>query len=132
MVRNGDFPFVRFPIVPGHEIAGVVEDVGVGVDYPKPGTRVGVPWLFSACAHCKQCITGDEILCSAGQYAGMIRDGGYQELMVARADYVLPLPDSLGFADAAPLMCAGLTVYSGLYHAGFRPGDRVAVLGLGG
>jgi propanol-preferring alcohol dehydrogenase len=132
MVQNGDFPFVRFPIVPGHEVAGVVEDVGAGVDHPKLGTRVGVPWLVSACGHCKQCIHGDEILCSAGQYAGMTRDGGYEEFIVARADYVLPLPDALGFADAAPLMCAGLTVYSGLTHAGFRPGDKVAVVGLGG
>ena len=132
MVQNGDFPFVRFPIVPGHEIAGVVESVGAGVDSLRPGTRVGVPWLFSACGHCKQCFLGDEILCSAGQYVGMTRDGGYQEFMVARADYALPLPDSLGFADAAPLMCAGLTVYSGLSHAGFKPGDKVAVVGLGG
>jgi alcohol dehydrogenase, propanol-preferring len=132
MVQHGDFPFVRFPIVPGHEITGVVESVGAGVDHPKPGARVGVPWLYSACGHCKQCILGDEILCSAGQYVGMTRDGGYQEFMVARADYLLPLPDSLGFADAAPLMCAGLTVYSGLNHAGFKPGDKVAVVGLGG
>jgi len=132
MVQNGDFPFVRFPIVPGHEITGVVESVGAGVDHPKPGARVGVPWLFSACGHCKYCILGDEILCVAGQYVGMTRDGGYQEFMVARADYVLPLPDSLGFADAAPLMCARLSVYSGLSHAGFRPGDKVAVVGLGG
>jgi len=132
MVQNGDFPFVRFPIVPGHEIAGVVESVGAGVDHPKPGARVGIPWLFSACGYCKHCILGDEILCSAGQYVGMTRDGGYQEFMVARAEYVLPLPESLGFADAAPLMCAGLTVYSGLNHAGFKPGDKVAVVGLGG
>lgn len=132
MVQNGDFPFVRFPIVPGHEVAGVVESVGLGVDYPKPGTRVGVPWLFAACGHCRQCIQGDEILCAAGQYVGMTRDGGYQEFMLARADYVVPLPDSLDFADAAPLMCAGLTVYSGLVHAGFKPGDKVAVSGLGG
>ena len=132
MVQNGDFPFVRFPIVPGHEIAGVVESVGAGVDSLRPGTRVGVPWLFSACGRCKQCFLGDEILCSAGQYVGMTRDGGYQEFMVARADYALPLPDSLGFADAAPLMCAGLTVYSGLSHAGFKAGDKVAVVGLGG
>jgi len=132
MVQNGDFPFVQFPIVPGHEVAGVIESVGAGVDHPKPGTRVGVPWLFSACGHCKQCIRGDEVLCADGQYVGMTRDGGYQEFMVARADYLLPLPDSLGFAEAAPLMCAGLSVYSGLLHAGFKPSDKVAVVGLGG
>ncbi len=132
MVRNGEFPFVRFPIVPGHEVAGVVESVGEGVDHPRPGTRVGVPWLFSACGHCKHCILGDEVLCANGQYAGMTRDGGYQEFMLARAGYVLSLPDALSFSDAAPLMCAGLSVYSGLHHAGFKPGDKVAVLGLGG
>jgi len=132
MVRNGEFPFVRFPIVPGHEVAGVVEGVGQGVNFPKPGTRVGAPWLFSACGHCKQCIRGDEVLCANGEYVGMTRDGGYQELMLAQADYVLSLPDELSFSAAAPLMCAGLTVYSGLNHADFKPGDKVAVVGLGG
>ena len=132
MVRNGDFPFVQLPIVLGHEIAGVVEILGPGVDHPKQGTRVGVPWLFSACGHCKQCIVGDEVLCAKGQYVGMMRDGGYQQFMLARADYVLPLPDALSFTDAAPLMCAGLTVYSGLSHGGFKPSDKVAVVGLGG
>jgi propanol-preferring alcohol dehydrogenase len=132
MVRNGDFPFVQLPIVLGHEIAGVVENLGPGVDHPQKGTRVGVPWLFSACGHCKQCIEGDEVLCASGQYVGMMRDGGYQQFMLARADYVLPLPGALNFTDAAPLMCAGLTVYSGLRHAGFKPSDKVAVVGLGG
>jgi alcohol dehydrogenase, propanol-preferring len=132
MVRNGAFPFVRFPIVPGHEIAGVVESIGPGVDPSHQGTRVGVPWLFSACGRCKQCIVGNEVLCANGQYVGMSRDGGYQEFMVARADYVLPLPDGLSFADAAPLMCAGLTVYTGLVHGGFKPSDKVAIVGLGG
>src|SRR5215469_11552954 len=132
MVRNGEFPFVRFPIVPGHEVVGVVESLGSGVTHLKMGTRVGVPWLYSACGHCKHCINGDDVLCADGQYVGMMRDGGYQEFMVARADYVLPLPDALSFSDAAPLMCAGLSVYSGLHHARFKPNDKVAVLGLGG
>lgn len=132
MVRNGDFPFVRPPIVPGHEVAGVVEKLGPGVSYPPQGTRVGLLWLFSSCGHCGSCIVGDEVLCANGQYVGMTRDGGYQEFMLARADNVLPLPDSLSFADAAPLMCAGLTVYAGLVYAGFKPGDKVAVVGLGG
>jgi len=132
MVQNGEFPFVQFPVVPGHEVAGVVESAGPGVQYPKPGTRVGVPWLFSACGHCKQCIPGDEILCADGQYAGMTRDGGYQEYMLAQAAYVIPLPDVLSFQDAAPLFCAGLSVYAGLVHAGFKPGHKVAVVGLGG
>jgi D-arabinose 1-dehydrogenase-like Zn-dependent alcohol dehydrogenase len=132
MVRNGDFPFVRPPIVPGHEVAGIVEKLGPGVNYPPPGTRVGILWLFSSCGHCESCIVGDEVLCANGHYVGMTRDGGYQEFMLARADNVLPLPDALSFADAAPLMCAGLTVYAGLVYAGFKPSDKVAVVGLGG
>jgi len=132
MVRNGDFLFVRPPIVPGHEVAGVIEKLGPGVNYPPLGTRVGVLWLFSSCGHCESCIVGDEVLCANGHYLGMTRDGGYQEFMLARADNVLPLPDALSFADAAPLMCAGLTVYAGLVYAGFKPSDKVAVVGLGG
>ena len=132
MVRNGDFPFVRLPIVPGHEVAGVVEKLGPGVSYPPPGTRVGVLWLSSSCGHCKSCILGDEVLCADGQYVGMTRDGGYQEFMLARANSILPLPNALSCADAAPLMCAGLTVYAGLVYAGFKPCDKVAVVGLGG
>jgi propanol-preferring alcohol dehydrogenase len=132
MVQNGDFPFVQFPIVPGHEIAGVVEQVGPGVDHLKVGIRVGAPWLFSACGHCKSCILGDEVLCEAAQHTGMSRDGGFQDFMIARADYVMPLPDTISFADAAPLMCAGLTVYSGLVHSGVKPSSKVAVVGLGG
>src|SRR5215467_14145995 len=132
MLRNGGFPFVRLPIVPGHEVAGVIENLGPGVNYPPPGTRVGILWLFSSCGHCESCIVGDEVLCANGQYVGMTRDGGYQEFMLARADNVLPLPDAFSFADAAPLMCAGLTVYAGLVYAGFKPGDKVAVVGLGG
>jgi len=132
MVRNGDFPFVRPPIVPGHEVAGVIENLGPGVSYPPRGTRVGVLWLFSSCGHCESCIVGDEVLCANGEYVGMTRDGGYQEFMLARADNVLPLPDALSFTDAAPLMCAGLTVYAGLVYAGFKPSDKVAVVGLGG
>jgi propanol-preferring alcohol dehydrogenase len=106
MIRDGEFPFARYPIVPGHEVAGVVESLGPGVTYPARGTRVGAPWLYSACGHCPNCLSGDEVLCKDGLYTGVTRDGGYQEFMLARADYVLPLPNSLGFADAAPLRCA--------------------------
>lgn len=132
MVRNGDFPFVHPPIVPGHEVAGVVEKLGPGVNHPQPGTRVGLLWLFTSCGHCESCILGDEVLCANGEYVGMTRDGGFQEFMLARADNVLPLPDALSFTEAAPLMCAGLTVYVGLVYAGFKPSDKVAVVGLGG
>jgi alcohol dehydrogenase len=132
MLQQGLFPFARYPIVPGHEIAGVIEEVGEDVNQLKPGTRVGLSALFSSCGYCKQCFSGDEFLCSQMQFTGVTNDGGYQESMLAPAAYVAPLPDSLDFAVAAPLMCAGLTVFSGLRHAGFEPGDKVAVIGLGG
>ncbi len=130
---QGAFPIAQFPIVPGHEVAGTVEEVGEGVTWPETGTRVGMPWLYSSCGHCEQCTRGDEVLCQvAPQVTGITQDGGYAEFMLAPASYVVPIPDSLDFADAAPLMCAGLTVYNGLRNAGFEPGDRVAVIGLGG
>ena len=132
MLQQGHFPFARYPIVPGHEIAGVVEEVGEGVNELKPGARVGLSALFSSCGYCKQCFSSDEFLCSQMQFTGVTSDGGYQEFMLAPAAYVARLPDGLDFADAAPLMCAGLTVFSGLRHAGFEPGHKVAVIGLGG
>jgi D-arabinose 1-dehydrogenase-like Zn-dependent alcohol dehydrogenase len=132
-VLHGAFPFTQFPLVPGHEVAGVVEEVGEGVAWPETGARVGMPWLYSSCGHCEQCTRGDEVLCQvAPQITGVTTDGGYAEFMLAPAAYVAPIPDALDFADAAPLMCAGLTVYNGLRNAGFEPGDRVAVIGLGG
>jgi propanol-preferring alcohol dehydrogenase len=132
MLLQGGFPFAGYPIVPGHEVAGVVEEVGEGVEWPQPGARVGMPWLYSSCGHCKQCTHGDEVLCPEVQVTGVTQDGGYAEFMLAPAAYAAPIPDALDFVDAAPLMCAGLTVFNGLRNAGFEPGDRVAVIGLGG
>lgn len=131
-VQQGQFPFTRYPVVPGHEIAGEIEAVGEDVGWLKPGGRIGLPFLFSSCGHCKQCLRGDEVLCARAEYTGVTKDGGYQELMLARAAYAAPLPDALDFVEAAPLMCAGLTVYNGLRCADFKPGDKVAVIGLGG
>jgi propanol-preferring alcohol dehydrogenase len=131
MVRDGHFPFARYPIVPGHEVAGTVEAIGEDVSL-QIGARVGISALFSSCGSCPQCLGADEFLCTKLQFTGVTRDGGYQEYMLAPAAYVATLPEALAFADAAPLMCAGLTVYSGLRHAGFEPGHRVAVIGLGG
>jgi alcohol dehydrogenase len=132
MVRDGHFSFARYPIVPGHEIAGTVEARGERVQTPAVGTRVGLSALFSSCGLCPQCLGADEFLCARLEFTGVTRDGGCQEYMLAPASYVTPLPEGLDFADAAPLMCAGLTVYSGMRHAGFRPGQKVAVIGLGG
>jgi D-arabinose 1-dehydrogenase-like Zn-dependent alcohol dehydrogenase len=132
MLQLGQFPFARYPIVPGHEIAGVIEEVGQDVDELRPGDRVGMSALFSSCGCCQQCSEDDEFLCAQMQFTGITQDGGYQEFILAPAAYVARLPEGLDLVSAAPLMCAGLTVFSGLRHAGFEPGDKVAVIGLGG
>jgi alcohol dehydrogenase, propanol-preferring len=129
---QGHFPFGKYPMVPGHEVAGVVDKVGPGVTWPKVGDRVGMPWLFDSCGHCDLCVAGKEVLCPEMTVTGVNRDGGYQEYMLAKAAYVAPVPEGLEFAEAGPLMCAGLTVFNGLRQAGFEPGQKVAVIGLGG
>jgi alcohol dehydrogenase, propanol-preferring len=131
-LQEGWFPYTSWPVVPGHEVAGTIERVGDGVEWPEPGTRVGVPWLNDSCGHCPWCLAGDEVLCPERAVTGVSRDGGYQELMLAPAAFATPLPDGLPFLEAAPLLCAGLTVWGGIVHGGFRPDDRVAVIGLGG
>jgi len=134
-VQQGAFPYTdiaAYPIVPGHEVAGVVEAVGEGVDWPEKGMAVGMPWLYSSCGHCAACLAGDEVLCAGIDITGVTKDGGFQEFMLAPARHISALPEGLDVADAAPLMCAGLTVFTGLRHAGFEPGQKVAVTGLGG
>lgn len=133
-VQEGVFDFASFPIVPGHEVAGVVEELGEGVEWPQRGARVGMPWLYSSCGHCDYCVRGDENLCAEAETTGVTRDGGYAEFMVAPARYAAPIPDAIDLADAAPIMCAGITVFNGLRTGRFEPGvrDRVAVIGLGG
>lgn len=132
MAQQGAFPFAKYPVVPGHEVAGVVEEIGTGVKWPEPGMRVGLSALYSTCGRCKHCLGGSENLCPGWEWTGVMHDGGYAEYVLANAEYVVPLPESLSFVEAAPLMCAGLTIYSGLVRGGFAPGDRVAVIGLGG
>jgi len=131
-VQQHAFGFEQYPVVPGHEVAGVVDEVGPGVNWPAVGDRVGMPWLYSSCGHCKYCVSGNEILCREGQVTGVTIDGGYAEYMLAPAAFVAPIPDALDFADAAPLMCAGLTVYNGLRNAKYAVGQKVAVIGMGG
>ncbi|HEV7213264.1 MAG TPA: alcohol dehydrogenase [Blastococcus sp.] len=121
-----------YPRVPGHEVAGTVETVGDDVDRWSPGQRVGVGWFGGACYQCDSCRRGDFVSCQAGKVTGLTADGGYAEYLVAPADALAPIPDELGFAEAAPLLCAGVTTFNGIRTSGARPGDRVAVLGLGG
>ena len=127
-VLLGHFPFATYRRS-GHEVAGTVEKVGSGVTWPKVGDRVGMPWLYDSCGHCDYCVSGREVLCPQMTVTGVNRDGGYQEYMLAPAAYVGPIPDGLDFAEAGPLMCAGLTVFNGLRQAGFQPGQKVAVVG---
>ncbi|NEA21151.1 alcohol dehydrogenase catalytic domain-containing protein [Actinomadura bangladeshensis] len=131
---RGHYPFGTFPAVPGHEISGVVAALGEGVDFPAVGTAVGTGWIYGSCGHCDQCVRGDQILCTGApkQVTGVNTDGGYAEYFVGRAGFVTPLPDGLDPVAGAPLMCAGITAFNGLRHAGAVAGSRVAVLGTGG
>jgi alcohol dehydrogenase len=134
-LQQGAFPYrdiAAYPVVPGHEVAGVVDAVGEGVGWPRPGMRVGMPWLYSSCGHCSACLANKGAMCAEAQITGVTKDGGFAEYMIAPASHVSFIPDGLGFADAAPLLCAGLTVFCALRNAEFRPGEKVAVIGLGG
>ncbi|WP_374189467.1 alcohol dehydrogenase catalytic domain-containing protein [Sinomonas cellulolyticus] len=121
-----------YPRIPGHEVAGTVETVGEGVEQWTPDQRVGVGWFGGACFVCDACRDGDFISCRVGNVTGLTFDGGYAEFVVAPADALAAIPDELSDAEAAPLMCAGVTTFNGLRQSGARAGDVVAVLGLGG
>ncbi|MBB4846081.1 propanol-preferring alcohol dehydrogenase [Paucibacter oligotrophus] len=130
---NGDWPVKpALPFIPGHEGVGFVAALGRGVKHLKEGDRVGVPWLHSACGHCEHCITGWETLCGEQQMTGYTVNGGYAEYVLADPGYVGRLPDALAFDPAAPLLCAGVTVYKGLKVLDCKPGDWVAISGIGG
>jgi D-arabinose 1-dehydrogenase-like Zn-dependent alcohol dehydrogenase len=132
LTKEGTYPGVRYPRVPGHELAGVIDAVGPGVANWKPGERVGVGWNGGYCGHCDPCRRGEFFACVTGQVTGITYDGGYAEYLVAPASAVARMPAELPPSDAAPLMCAGLTTFNALRNSGARPGDVVAVLGLGG
>jgi D-arabinose 1-dehydrogenase-like Zn-dependent alcohol dehydrogenase len=129
---DGLFPSVHFPIVPGHEIAGVIDAVGEDVVGWDIGTRVGVGWFGGHCGHCEPCRRGDLVDCRNLRIPGVTYDGGYAEAMVAPADALALIPDDLAPAEAAPLLCAGVTTFHALRESGARPGDLVAILGIGG
>lgn len=130
---EGDWPVKpMLPLIPGHEAVGHVAALGSGVRHLKEGDRVGVPWLYSACGHCEHCLGGWETLCESQQNTGYSVHGGYAEYALAEADYVGHLPDGLGFVEAAPILCAGVTTYKGLKVTDTRPGEWVAISGIGG
>ncbi|HWF83359.1 MAG TPA: alcohol dehydrogenase [Vicinamibacterales bacterium] len=131
--KEGTFPGLQYPRVPGHEIAGVIDAVGADVASFRKGQRVGVGWHGGHCGHCNSCRRGDFVTCQvAPAVPGITFDGGYAEYMVAPASSLALVPDDLSAVDAAPLMCAGITTFNALRHSGARPGDLVAVLGIGG
>lgn len=130
---EGDWPVKpSLPFIPGHEGTGYVARVGAGVKHLKEGDRVGVPWLHTACGHCEHCMGGWETLCDHQQMTGYTVNGGYAEYVLADPGYVGHLPAALDFAPAAPVLCAGVTVYKGLKVLDCKPGDWVAISGIGG
>jgi propanol-preferring alcohol dehydrogenase len=130
---HGDWPVKpKLPLIPGHEGVGVVVEVAEGVKNIKVGDRVGIPWLYSACGVCEYCLTGWETLCKDQLNAGYSVDGGYAEYCKAPAAYVAKIPDNLGFDEVAPIFCAGVTTYKALKVSETKPGDWVAIYGIGG
>jgi D-arabinose 1-dehydrogenase-like Zn-dependent alcohol dehydrogenase len=132
LVKEGGWPGIQYPRVPGHEVAGTIDAVGEGVVGWQPGDRVGAGWNGGYCGHCEPCRRGDFFACVTGQVTGISFDGGYAEYMIAPQSAVARMPPELSPVDAAPLMCAGLTTFNALRSSGARPGSLVAVLGLGG
>ena len=132
LVKEGMWPGLQYPRVPGHEVAGRVDKIGSEVTLWKTGQRVGVGWHGAHCFECEPCRRGDFVLCQRQKVTGIDFDGGYQEYMVVPAEAVAAMPDDLPSDEAAPLLCAGITVYNSLRNSGARGGDLVAVQGIGG
>jgi D-arabinose 1-dehydrogenase-like Zn-dependent alcohol dehydrogenase len=129
---EGAWPGIEYPRVPGHEVAGIIDQVGAGVSAWKKGQRVGVGWHGGQDNTCRECRRGDFRNCRNLKITGISYDGGYQQYMVAPIEALVAIPDSLKDAEAAPLLCAGITTYNALRHSGALPGDLVAVQGIGG
>jgi D-arabinose 1-dehydrogenase-like Zn-dependent alcohol dehydrogenase len=129
---EGSWPGIQYPRVPGHEVAGVIDETGAGVSVWKKGQRVGVGWHGGHDNTCTECRRGDFRNCRNLTIPGISYDGGYQEYMIAPSEALVSIPDSLEDTEAAPLLCAGITTYNALRHSGALPGDLVAVQGIGG
>lgn len=132
MVKEGYWPGLQYPRIPGHEVAGVIDEIGSSVTTWQKGQRVGVGWYGGHCGACKPCRQGNIISCINGGVTGFTHDGGYAEYMVAPAQALAAIPDELAPEDAAPLMCAGITTFNALRHADAQPGDLVAIQAVGG
>ncbi|MGH9779069.1 MAG: alcohol dehydrogenase [Candidatus Acidiferrales bacterium] len=133
LTKEGLWPGIHYPRVPGHEVAGIIDAVGESVGAWRVGQRVGVGWHGGHCGYCDSCRRGDFVTCQiAPQITGISYDGGYADYMIAPATVLALIPEGLSAVDAAPLMCAGITTFNALRNSGARPGDTVAVLGVGG
>jgi propanol-preferring alcohol dehydrogenase len=130
---HGDWPVKpALPFIPGHEAIGIVVAMGTGVTAVKEGDRVGVPWLYSACGHCEHCLSAWETVCAQAQFGGYTKNGGFAEYILADPDYVAHIPAGLDPKAAAPLICAGITTYKGIKETKTKPGDWIAISGVGG
>src|SRR5437763_7385429 len=132
LTKEGSYPGIEYPRVPGHEVAGVIDAVGAGVEGWAEGQRVGVGWHGGYCGHCEPCRRGDFFACQWGQITGITYDGGYADYMIAHASALALLPEEISAIEAGPLVCAGVTTFNSLRNSGARPGEVVAILGLGG
>jgi D-arabinose 1-dehydrogenase-like Zn-dependent alcohol dehydrogenase len=132
LTKEGAWPGIQYPRVPGHEVAGIIDELGAGVSEWKKGQRVGVGWHVGQDGTCLSCWRGDFRNCRNVKIAGISYDGGYQQYMVAPVEALVAIPDSLGAVEAAPLLCAGITTFNALRHSGALPSDLVAVQGIGG
>jgi D-arabinose 1-dehydrogenase-like Zn-dependent alcohol dehydrogenase len=132
VTKLGLFPGIAYPRVPGHEVAGILDAVAPDVPVYKVGQRVGLGWHGGHCNYCEQCRRGDFVVCQNQQIAGISYDGGYADYVMAPANALARIPDDMADVDAAPLMCAGVTTFNSLRHSGAKPGELVAILGIGG
>jgi D-arabinose 1-dehydrogenase-like Zn-dependent alcohol dehydrogenase len=132
LTKEGGWPGIVYPRSPGHEIAGVIDALGKGADPWKVGDRVGIGWHGGHCGKCESCRRGDFITCARLQIPGISYDGGYSEFVLAPIEALARIPGELTPEEAAPLMCAGVTTFNALRHSGARPGDLVAIQGVGG
>jgi len=132
LTKEGAWPGIRYPRVPGHEVAGIIDELGAGVSEWKKGQRIGVGWHGGQDGTCLSCRRGDFRNCRNLKIAGISYDGGYQQYMVAPVEALAAIPESLSDVEAAPLLCAGITTFNALRHSGAMPGDLVAVQGIGG
>jgi D-arabinose 1-dehydrogenase-like Zn-dependent alcohol dehydrogenase len=130
--KEGSWPGIQYPRVPGHEVAGIIDELGAGVSVWKKGQRVGVGWHGGQDNTCRQCRRGDFRNCENLKIAGISYDGGYQQYMLAPVEALVPIPEGLTDVEAAPLLCAGITTYNALRHSGAFPGHLVVVQGIGG